>query len=290
MPVRYRETTMVYRDEQSGELHGLSRVRSITQDDAHVFCRPSQVEQEVKNVWEVIEKYWSVFDIKLRIRLSIHDSSDMSGYLGSVEQWESAVDQLKSVINARGIEFELGKGEAAFYGPKIDFIGSDALGREFQASTIQLDFNMPERFDLACIDESGQRETVVMIHCAIAGSIERSVVLLLEHFGGNFPVWLAPQQVVVLPISEKFIEYADKITTKLLDSGVRAKQDNDNESLGKKIRSAELQKIPYTLIIGEREQGEGTVSVRRFGEGDKGAVKFDEFNKIITAEIQKRSL
>lgn len=290
MPVRYRETTMVYRDEQSGELHGLSRVRSITQDDAHTFCRPSQVEDEVMNVWSVIEQYWKAFGVNLRVRLSTHDPNNMKGYLGTEQQWQSAVAQLRSVIERKDVEFELGEGEAAFYGPKIDFIGSDALGREFQASTVQLDFNMPERFDLACIDESGARETVVMIHCAIAGSVERSIVLLLEHFGGNFPVWLAPQQVAVLPISEKFIEYADKITTKLKEQGVRVDVSAENESLGKRIRSAEVRKIPYTLIVGEKEVADEMVAVRRFGEGDLGAMKADEFAEKIAKEIDNRSL
>ncbi len=290
MPVRYRETTMVYRDEQSGELHGLSRVRSITQDDAHTFCRPSQVEDEVMNVWSVIEQYWKAFGVNLRVRLSTHDPKNMKGYLGTEQQWQSAVAQLRSVIERKDVEFELGEGEAAFYGPKIDFIGSDALGREFQASTVQLDFNMPERFDLVCIDESGARETVVMIHCAIAGSVERSIVLLLEHFGGNFPVWLAPQQVAVLPISEKFIEYADKITTKLKEQGVRVDVSAENESLGKRIRSAEVRKIPYTLIVGEKEVADEMVAVRRFGEGDLGAMKADEFAEKIAKEIDNRSL
>ncbi len=290
MPVRYRETTMVYRDEQSGELHGLSRVRSITQDDAHIFCRPSQVELEVLNVWNVIEEYWKTFGISLRVRLSTHDPKNMRAYLGAEEQWESAVEQLKSVITGRGAEYISGDGEAAFYGPKIDFIGSDALGREFQASTIQLDFNMPERFDLACIDEGGNREVVVMIHCAIAGSVERSIVLLLEHFGGNFPVWLAPQQVVVLPISEKFISYAEEVTTYLKDQGVGVELSAENESLGKRIRLAELKKVPYIIIVGEREAAERTVAVRKFGKGDVGAMKLDEFTEKIISEISQRSL
>lgn len=290
MPVRYRETTMVYRDEQSGELHGLSRVRSITQDDAHTFCRPSQVEDEVMNVWDVIERYWAVFGISLRIRLSTHDPADMKSYLGSEEQWQLAVSQLQSVIERKEVEFSLGVGEAAFYGPKIDFIGSDALGREFQASTVQLDFNMPERFGLACIDERGNRETVVMIHCAIAGSVERSVVILLEHFGGRLPVWIAPQQVVVLPISEKYTKYAEKITTILGASGVRVGLNDENESLGKRIRATEIKKIPYALIVGDKEETTGSVAVRKYGEGDLGVIKLNDFNKRIIKEINQRSL
>jgi threonyl-tRNA synthetase len=290
MPVRYRETTMVYRDEQSGELHGLSRVRSITQDDAHIFCRPSQVEQEVLNVWNVIERYWKTFGVDLRVRLSVHDPKNMKAYLGDEKQWGFAVDQLKAVIEGQGVEYVLGEGEAAFYGPKIDFIGSDALGREFQASTIQLDFNMPERFDLASIDEGGNRETVVMIHCAIAGSLERSLVLLLEHFGGSFPTWLAPQQVAVLPISEKFVKYAEEITTKLQSRRVRAELSAENESLGKRIRLAEIKKVPYIIIAGEREVADNTVAVREFGKGDIGVVKFEEFLENVTSEIEQRKL
>ncbi len=288
MPVRYRETTMVYRDEQSGELHGLSRVRSITQDDAHTFCRPSQVETEVMNVWDVIERYWAAFGIELRVRLSTHDPKAMQGYLGTEEQWENAVAQLQSVIEKKGVEFVLGEGEAAFYGPKIDFIGSDALGREFQASTVQLDFNMPERFNLACIDEQGDRERVVMIHCAIAGSVERSFVLLLEHYGGNFPVWLAPEQAVVLPISEKFTTYAQKVVDGLSAKGVRVRLNAENESLGKRIRASEMSKIPYILIVGEREEADAQVAVRRYGEGDQGVMNQDEFTQKITAEISSR--
>ena len=186
------------------------------------------------------------------------------------------------------MEFVLGEGEAAFYGPKIDFIGSDALGREFQASTVQLDFNMPERFNLACIDEQGDRERVVMIHCVIAGSVERSFVLLLEHYGGNFPVWLAPEQAVVLPISEKFTTYAQKVVDGLSAKGVRVRLNAENESLGKRIRASEMSKIPYILIVGEREEADAQVAVRRYGEGDQGVMNHDEFTQKITAEISSR--
>lgn len=289
MPVRYRETTMVYRDEQSGELHGLARVRSITQDDAHIFCRPSQVKEEVLRVWAIIERFWAAFGIDLRVRLSTHDAENMQGYLGEPAQWDDSVEQLRNVIEQRGFEYMLGVGEAAFYGPKIDFIGSDALGREFQASTIQLDFNMPERFDLACIDEAGSREQVVMIHCAIAGSLERSIVLLIEHYGGAFPVWLAPEQVRLLPVSEKFVDYARTVRDRLSEAGVRVELDSSNESLGKKIRAAEMYKVPYTLILGEREVESANVAVRRYGQGDQGTMKVEEFVAKITTEISERS-
>ncbi len=289
MPVRYRETTMVYRDEQSGELHGLARVRSITQDDAHVFCRPSQVQEEVLRVWSIIEQFWGVFGIELKVRLSTHDPENMSGYLGDPQQWQESVQQLQSVIEEKGREYIDGTGEAAFYGPKIDFIGSDALGREFQASTIQLDFNMPARFNLACIDEGGNREQVVMIHCAIAGSLERSIVLLIEHYGGAFPVWLAPEQVRVIPVSEKFTSYAQTVADRLRQVGVRVATDLSSESLGKRIRNAEIYKIPYTLVVGERETEADSVSVRRYGEGDQGVVKVNDFVAKITTEITERT-
>ncbi|MFO0955785.1 MAG: threonine--tRNA ligase [Candidatus Saccharibacteria bacterium] len=284
MPVRYRETTMVYRDEQSGELHGLSRVRSITQDDAHIFCRPSQVETEVLQVWDIIERFWKAFDINLQVRLSTHDPENMKGYLGTEQQWETAVAQLKSVIESKQVDYIAGEGEAAFYGPKIDFIGSDALGREFQASTIQLDFNMPERFELACIDEQGQKETVVMIHCAIAGSLERSIVLLLEHYAGALPVWLAPEQVRVIPVSEKVSEYAELVTRQLTDAGIRVALSDENESLGKRIRQGEMLKVPYLLIVGEKEASTDMVSVRKYGKGDEGQQLISQFVVRMTTE------
>lgn len=288
MPVRYRETTMVYRDEQSGELHGLSRVRSITQDDAHIFCRPTQVEDEVFKVWQIIEQFWGTFGIKLQVRLSTHDPAAMDAYLGTLEQWDEAVAQLASVIEKQGAEPMTGVGEAAFYGPKIDFIGSDALGREFQASTIQLDFNLPQRFDLACIDEEGSREQVRMIHCAIAGSLERSIVLLLEHYAGAFPTWLSPEQVRVIPVSDKVLDYAQGIEKTLREASVRVVLDASNESLGKRIRAAELNKIPYTLVVGEREVSQGQVAVRHYTRGQEGSIDLSEFVEKITSEIKER--
>lgn len=288
MPVRYRETTMVYRDEQSGELHGLSRVRSITQDDAHIFCRPSQVEDEVLKVWQIIEQFWGAFGITLGVRLSTHDPAAMDGYLGTPDQWNEAVAQLASVIERQEVECMPGVGEAAFYGPKIDFIGSDALGREFQASTIQLDFNLPRRFDLACIDEKGTREQVTMIHCAIAGSLERSIVLLLEHYAGAFPTWLAPEQVRIIPVSDNSLDYAQTIRKALREVSVRVELDASNESLGKRIRAAELYKVPYTLVVGEREASERQVAVRHYHRGQEGLLGIPEFVEKITTEIKER--
>lgn len=291
MPVRYRETTMVYRDEQSGELHGLSRVRSITQDDAHIFCRSSQVEEEVLNVWKIIERFWGAFGIKdLKVRLSTHDPKDMKSYLGTEKQWKLAEDQLKDVIVSQDAEYSLGEGDAAFYGPKIDFVGSDSLGREFQASTIQLDFNMPERFGLTCTDEEGKDETVVMIHCAINGSLERSLVLLIEHFAGAFPLWLAPEQVRIIPVADRFSEYGSKVLSRLKEAGLRASMDDASDSLGKRIRNAELMKIPYVFVVGEKEIETNSVAVRKYGEGDIGSKTLDEITTTLLSLVANREI
>ena len=290
LPVRYRETTMVYRDEQSGELNGLERLRAITQDDAHIFCRPSQVKDEVLKVWDIVERFWGAFGIKLKVRLSTHDSKDKKSYLGTEAQWESAERQLADVVESYEVEYSLGVGDAAFYGPKIDFMGKDALGREFQASTIQLDFNMPERFKLSSIDENGEKETVTMIHCAINGSLERSLVILIEHFAGAFPLWLSPEQVRILPISDKFTQYAKEVMAKLKSSNVRTVLDDSAESLGKRIRNAEVLKTPYVLVVGEKEQASGKVAVRKYQEGDLGAVDIDELITTLVENIKKRNL
>jgi threonyl-tRNA synthetase len=290
MPVRYRETTMVYRDEQSGELHGLSRVRSITQDDGHIFCRPSQVEDEVNKVWDIIERFWKAFGITLKVRLSTHDTNNMKGYLGTISQWNDAVDQLKAVIESKGIEYTVAPGDAAFYGPKIDFIGADSIGREFQASTIQLDFNMPTRFNLNYIDEKGDKETPIMVHCAINGSLERGIALLIEHFAGAFPLWLAPEQVRVLPVSDKFNKYGQEVALKLKEAGIRVELDDSSESLGKKIRNAEIYKVPYALIVGEKEQKARSVSVRRFQIGDEGQQKINVLLTTLLKSISDKSL
>jgi len=290
MPVRYRETTMVYRDEQSGELHGLSRVRSITQDDAHIFCRPGQVEGEVNKVWDIIERYWEAFRITLKVRLSTHDPKNMKGYLGEENQWDDAVSQLKAVIENKGIEYSVAPGDAAFYGPKIDFIGADSIGREFQASTVQLDFNMPDRFGLHYIDENGDKDTPVMVHCAINGSLERGIALLIEHFAGAFPLWLAPEQVRIIPVSEKFNDYGNEVRAKLKEQGVRVEIDDSNESLGKRIRNSEMYKVPYTLVVGEKEQDSNTISVRKYGDGDLGTQKIDDFTTTLLQNIKNRTL
>lgn len=294
LPIRYRETTMVYRDEQSGELSGLSRVRSITQDDAHVFCRTSQIKEEIQKCWDIVERFYGAFGIPLRIRLSSHDPSDMSKYLGEVEKWDDAVSQLKAIIEEKGVDYFDGVGEAAFYGPKIDFIGTDVLGREFQASTIQLDFGQPEGFDLSCTDEQGEKERIVMIHCAVSGSLERCMVLLIEHYAGKFPTWLSPEQVRLITVNqeETITAFADEIYRKARKLGLRVIIDNDNESVGKKIRNAELAKVPYTLVVGQKEVETGEVVPRIRKDMEVSAEiqsrTIDEFLNTVANEAKSR--
>ncbi len=294
LPIRYRETTMVYRDEQTGELTGLSRVRAITQDDAHVFCRVSQIKQEIENAWEIVERFYGAFGIPLRVRLSRHDPANMEKYLGASERWETAEAQLKEIIEAKGVEYFDGLGEAAFYGPKIDFIGTDVLGREFQASTIQLDFGQPEGFDLNCIDEKGDKERVVMIHCAVSGSLERCLVLLIEHYGGKFPAWLSPEQIRLITVNQETAttDFANKLKAQAKKLGLRVTIDNDNESVGKKIRNAELMKVPYTLVLGEKEIETGmlTPRIRKDMEVNPQTESrtIEEFLKTVANEVKSR--
>lgn len=255
LPIRYRETTMVYRDEQSGELGGLSRVRGITQDDAHVFCRHDQIQDEINTIWDIVERFYAAFDIPLRLRLSVRDPAKPEAYLGKSETWDIIEQELQGIASAKGAEYELGVGEAAFYGPKLDFMGRDALGREHQVATIQLDFNQPESFDLTCTSEQGEPERIVMIHCAIMGSIERFLSVLIEHTGGKFPVWLAPEQLRLITVAAEptMIEYATKLAEQAKALGLRIYVDDSRESLGKKIRQAEVEKVPYVVVIGQKE-------------------------------------
>lgn len=273
LPIRYRETTMVYRDEQSGELGGLSRVRGITQDDAHIFCRVSQVEVEAIKVWDIIERlYGSLGFGKLKVRLSTHDPENMQAYSGDVSKWDSTTEQLKNIITSKvGDDYSVGVGEAAFYGPKIDFMAKDAIGREHQLATIQLDFNQPEGFDLKCTNEQGDNERIVMIHCAILGSHERFLSVFIEHTAGWFPFWLAPEQVRILTINDSVLDYVEEIERVLRDlvlmkpikyNELRFIRDDRNESLGKKIREATNLKIPIQLIVGPKDKQAREVSVR----------------------------
>lgn len=291
LPQRYANTTMVYRDEQSGELSGLSRVLSITQDDAHVFCRFVQVKQELAAIWDkVVSPFYKAVGFSLKLRLSLRDSKTPEKYLGDKDRWVQAESILRDLARERKMEFFEGEGEAAFYGPKLDFLATDSLGRQWQVATIQLDMVMPERFDLYCVDEKGQHERVVMIHAAIMGSIERFMSILIEHTAGNFPLWLSPVQIKVLPISKKQNSYAKKIikefTTYNLE--LRTELDDRDESVGKKIREATLLKIPYQIILGEKEMKSGKVAVRTREGKDLGIMSIKKFLDRVNQEIEKK--
>ncbi|HQU08178.1 MAG: threonine--tRNA ligase [Parcubacteria group bacterium 21-54-25] len=289
MPQRYAETTMVYRDEQSGELGGLTRVLSITQDDSHVFCRHNQVKDEFFKIWDIIDTFYATFGFKLRVRLSFHDPAAIDKYLGTPEIWKNAEDALRGIAKERAADHFEAPGEAAMYGPKLDFMATDSLGREHQVATIQLDMNLPERFDLTCINEKGEKERIVMIHCAVMGSLERFTAVMLEHTGGVLPVWLAPVQVRVLPISEKHTAYAKKVHAALAGQGLRVEVDNADESLGKKIRNAKNEKIPYVLVTGDKEMTEETISVESRDAGKQGTMKMGDFAARVGEEIKKRA-
>lgn len=296
LPIRYRDTTMVYRDEQSGELGGLSRVRAITQDDAHVFCRTSQIEQEANSLWDIIERFYKGvgFD-ELKVRLSTHDSANMEGYAGDPNKWESSVSQLENIIKAKvGDDYFVGVGEAAFYGPKIDFIARDAIGRQLQVATIQLDFNQPEGFDLTCANEQGEAERIVMMHCAVMGSHERFLSAYIEHTAGRFPVWCAPEQVRVLSVNqeERTVSFVNDLREQGRKLGLRIEADNSNESVGKKIRSAEMMKVPYVIVVGEKEIETGEVSprIRRdLTDSDESkSIAKVEFLELVAREANER--
>ena len=265
LPIRYRETTMCYRDEQTGELSGLSRVRAFAQDDAHVFCRTSQVQEEVLKVWDIIDRFYGTLGFDLSVRFSTHDPKNMQSYSGSEEKWTDTETQLQRILQEKvGKEYALGVGEAAFYGPKIDFMAKDAIGRVWQVATIQLDFNQPEGFDLTCINEQGERERIVMIHAAIMGSIERFLSVYIEHTAGKFPVWLAPEQIRFITVSqdEAMKNVAEDFLAKCRQLRIRATLDDSNESVGKKIRNAEMVKIPYVVVVGEKEVQSGELLPR----------------------------
>ncbi|MEK7619171.1 MAG: threonine--tRNA ligase, partial [Patescibacteria group bacterium] len=263
LPQRYAETTMVYRDEQSGELAGLSRVRCITQDDAHVFCRESQLKDEMFRIWDIINIFYSAVGLgDLTVRLSLHDGAQMDKYLGDKEVWERTEDQLRALVKERGVVATEAIGEAAMYGPKIDFIAKDSLGRSWQVATIQVDRNMPERFDLACINEKGERERIVMLHAAIMGSIERFLSVFIEHTAGAFPLWLAPVQVAILPVGETFIPNARAFAHELSSEGIRVEIDESNETVGKKVRVVSKLKVPYIIVFGEKEASGDVLTIR----------------------------
>jgi len=287
MPQRYAETTVVYRDEQSGELGGLTRVLSITQDDSHVFCRTNQIKEEFNKIWDIVDTFYSKFGFSLRARLSFRDMAEPAKYLGTPEIWDRAENELREIAEERGADYFEGPGEAALYGPKLDFIATNAAGKEWQVATIQLDMNLPERFDLACTNEEGKRERIVMIHSAITGSLERCIAVLLEHLGGTLPLWLSPVQVAVLPISEKQLAYASAVHAKLLAVDIRSELDASSETLGKRIRTAKQQKVPYTLIVGDEEIKNETATLEG-RSGSKEALPIQEIILRLKAEIESR--
>ncbi len=291
MPQRYAETTMVYRDEQSGELSGLSRVLSITQDDAHVFCRENQIEDEMFAVWDIVDKFYKTFGFSnLQVRFSRHDPAHIEKYLGTKETWNKAENAIKKLIEKRGVEWIDGTGEAAFYGPKLDFIAHDSIGRVLQVATIQLDFNMPERFKLFCTNEEGKKEQIVMIHCAIMGSIERFSATLIEHLAGNFPLWLSPVQVAVLPVTDDFLNFALEVTEKLKAVGIRAELDNSRDGLGKKVRNAKIEKLPYWIVIGAKEVEAKKIALEHRTKGQLGQMTVEETLAKLQSEIKDKAL
>ncbi len=287
LPVRYAEFGTVYRYEQSGELHGLTRVRGFTQDDAHLFCRPDQVEEEFMKVIDLVLYVFKALDFKeYTAQISLRDKEDRSKYIGSDENWEKAEQAIIKAATDKGLKTVIEYGEAAFYGPKLDFMVKDALGRKWQLGTIQVDYNLPERFELEYVGSDDQKHRPVMIHRAPFGSLERFVAVLIEHCGGNFPLWLSPDQIAILPLSEKYNENAKDLLKLLNKSDIRGFVDDRNEKVGRKIRDAEVSKTPFMLVIGEKEVDNGTVSVRKHGEGDVGTMTISNFAAYFNKELQ----
>jgi threonyl-tRNA synthetase len=288
LPQRYAEFGTVYRYEQSGELHGLTRVRGFTQDDAHIFCTPDQLDEEFKKVIDlVLYVFGSLGFENFTAQVSLRDPDKPAKYIGSDENWEKAETAILNAAQEKGLNYKIETGEAAFYGPKLDFMVKDALGRQWQLGTIQVDYNLPERFELEYKGNDNEMHRPVMIHRAPFGSLERFIAILLEHTGGNFPLWLMPEQAIILSISEKYENYSKKVLSLLKKHEIRATFDNRGETMGKKIREAEMNKIPFMLIIGETEVDNGTISVRKHGGEDLGEMTTDEFAEILKAETEK---
>lgn len=288
LPLRIAEFGTVYRYEMSGELHGLTRVRSFTQDDAHIFCRPDQVKSEFLRVIDIIQTVFSTFNFteeNVEAQISLRDPNDHEKYIGSDEVWATAEHAIIEACKERGLKAKVEYGEAAFYGPKLDFMVKDAIGRRWQLGTIQVDYNLPERFKLEYTDEDNTKKTPVMIHRAPFGSLERFCAVLIEHTAGHFPLWLTPDQVAILPISEKYNDYAKKVYRYLDNNGVRATVDSRNEKIGRKIRDNEMKRIPYMLVVGEKEQADGTVAVRKQGGGEQSVMSMEDFAAKINAEV-----
>jgi threonyl-tRNA synthetase len=290
LPQRYANTTMVYRDEQTGELSGLGRVRSITQDDAHVFCRMDQVKKEMLAVWDIVHKFYGTFGMKLALRLSMHDPKHPEKYLGDKAKWRQAEDILREIAASKRTEYTEEPGEAAFYGPKLDFTAKDSIGRTWQVATIQLDMNMPESFDLTCVNEDGEKERIVMIHAAIAGSLERFMAVAIEHFAGAFPLWLAPAQVAVIPVGQDHFKTCRQLAKLLGEAGLRVAYDELNESVGKKIRKHETMKVPYMLVIGDKEKSLKKLNVRVRGKAKEVPMTLKHFTERCAELVAKRKL
>ena len=299
MPFRFSEVTTVYRDENTGQLQGLSRVRSITQDDAHVFCRPDQVNEEAHAMYKIIDGFYKGFNMPLKVSLSIRDPRHSEKYLGDDDVWSNAEQALATLLKEVGMPYEVGEGEAAFYGPKIDFIAQDSIGRKWQLATIQLDFNLPERFELEYTAEDGSKQRPVMLHRAILGSVERFLGILIEHYAGAFPLWLAPVQVAILPVADRHNDFAFALAKELEEAGFRVKVDDSAESVGKKIRNAEKMKVPRMLVVGDKEMtagggsasgGEGgELTVRVRGEAEQKTQSKEVFIEEVRRLVQERA-
>ena len=286
LPLRMGELGIVHRHEKSGQLHGLMRVRCFTQDDAHIFMTPEQIKDEIKGVVHLINQVYSLFGFKYHVELSTRPEDSM----GSDEDWEMATEGLRSALEELGLPYVVNEGDGAFYGPKIDFHLEDSIGRTWQCGTIQLDFQLPQRFELEYIGADGEKHRPIMIHRVVFGSIERFIGILIEHFAGAFPTWLAPVQVKILPISDKYADYSKEVLDKLTEAGIRAEMDTRSEKIGYKIREAQTQKIPYMLVVGQKEEEEKTVSVRSRFAGDEGASSVESFIESIRKEIEEKKL
>ena len=286
LPLRVGELGLVHRHEKSGQLHGLMRVRCFTQDDAHIFMTPEQIKDEIKGVVHLINQVYSLFGFKYHVELSTRPEDSM----GSDEDWEMATEGLRSALEELGLPYVVNEGDGAFYGPKIDFHLEDSIGRTWQCGTIQLDFQLPQRFELEYTGADGEKHRPIMIHRVVFGSIERFIGILIEHFAGAFPTWLAPVQVKILPISDKYADYSKEVLDKLTEAGIRAEMDTRSEKIGYKIREAQTQKIPYMLVVGQKEEEEKTVSVRSRFAGDEGASSVESFIESIQKEIEEKNL
>lgn len=290
LPQRYSNTTTCYRDEQSGELSGLSRVRSFTQDDAHVFCRISQVKEEVQTIWTIVHNFYATFGLSIRLRLSLRDPEHPEKYLGNQEHWEKAEAVLREIAQSNKTVYVEAPGEAAFYAPKLDFMAKDSLGREWQVATIQLDVNMPDRFDLTCVGEDSKKERIVMIHAAIMGSIDRFLSIIIEHFTGAFPVWLSPVQAEIIAVGADHVSYCNELAVKLTDVGMRIEVNADDQTVGNKIRQAIQRKVPYVIVVGAKEIESGQLPIRNRGSKDSVMMSVNDFIALVQTQIKERTL